>query len=71
MTLQQREAKKTNCTFGRPQINPYDRCVANKMINGSQCTIVFYVDDNKISIKIPRNQAKQEELNEISKILKF
>ena len=30
-------------------INPYDRCVANKMINGSQCTILFYVDDNKIS----------------------
>jgi len=30
-------------------INPYDRCVANKMINGSQCTIVFYVDDNKVS----------------------
>ena len=30
-------------------INPYDRCVANKVINGKQCTIVFYVDDNKIS----------------------
>jgi hypothetical protein len=30
-------------------INPYDRCVANKMINGKQCTIVWYVDDNKIS----------------------
>ena len=31
------------------KINPYDRCVANKVINGKQCTIVFYVDDNKIS----------------------
>ena len=31
------------------KINPYDRCVANKIINGKQCTIVFYVDDNKIS----------------------
>lgn len=30
-------------------LNPYDKCVANKMINGKQCTIVFYVDDNKIS----------------------
>ena len=30
-------------------INPYDRCMANKMINGKQCTIVWYVDDNKIS----------------------
>ena len=29
-------------------INPYDRCVANKIINGKQCTIVFYVDDNKL-----------------------
>lgn len=31
------------------EINPYDRCVANKMINGKQCTVVWYVDDNKIS----------------------
>ena len=30
-------------------INPYDRCVANKEINGKQCTIVWYVDDNKVS----------------------
>ena len=30
-------------------LNPYDMCVANKEINGSQCTIVFYVDNNKIS----------------------
>jgi Reverse transcriptase (RNA-dependent DNA polymerase)/Zinc knuckle len=31
------------------QLNPYDACVANKMIIGTQCTIVWYVDDNKIS----------------------
>ena len=30
-------------------LNPYDTCVANKMINGKQCTIAWYVDDNKIS----------------------
>ena len=30
-------------------LNPYDRCVANKMINDKQCTIVWYVDDNKLS----------------------
>jgi len=30
-------------------LNPYDRCVANKLINGKQCTIVFHVDDNKLS----------------------
>jgi len=30
-------------------INPYDPCVANKMINGSQFTICWYVDDLKLS----------------------
>jgi Reverse transcriptase (RNA-dependent DNA polymerase) len=30
-------------------INPYDPCVANCMIDGSQCTIAWYVDDTKIS----------------------
>ena len=34
-------------------INPYDKCVANKVINGEQCTIAFYVDDNKISHEDP------------------
>jgi Reverse transcriptase (RNA-dependent DNA polymerase) len=31
------------------EINPYDPCVANKIINGSQCTVAWYVDDTKIS----------------------
>ncbi|KAI2506284.1 Reverse transcriptase (RNA-dependent DNA polymerase) [Fragilaria crotonensis] len=31
------------------EINPYDPCVANSTINGKQCTIVWYVDDMKIS----------------------
>lgn len=35
-------------------INPYDWCVANKMINGKQCTIVWHVDDLKISHKDPK-----------------
>ena len=30
-------------------INPYDWCVANQTINGSQCTVVWHVDDLKIS----------------------
>ena len=30
-------------------INPYDQCVANKEIEGRQCTIVWHVDDLKIS----------------------
>ena len=31
------------------KLNPYDRCVANKLINGKQCTILWHVDDLKIS----------------------
>ena len=30
-------------------INPYDLCVANKLINSKQMTIVWHVDDLKIS----------------------
>eukprot|EP00957_Ditylum_brightwellii_P128449 9797053-Ditylum_brightwellii.AAC.1 len=31
------------------EIYPYDWCVANKTINGEQCTIVWHVDDLEIS----------------------
>ena len=30
-------------------VNPYDPCVANKMINGKQMTETWHVDDLKIS----------------------
>jgi hypothetical protein len=30
-------------------INPYDPCVANKIIEGKQMTICFHVDDCKLS----------------------
>ena len=33
------------------EVNPYDPCVANKMINGSKMTVTSYVDDLKISHK--------------------
>ncbi|MEL7196301.1 MAG: reverse transcriptase domain-containing protein [Bacteroidota bacterium] len=33
------------------EVNPYDECVANKMIDGSQCTVIWHVDDLKISHK--------------------
>ena len=33
------------------EINPYDPCVANKMVNGSQMTVTWHVDDLKISHK--------------------
>ena len=31
------------------ELNPYDICVANKMVNGKQFTLVWYVEDNKVS----------------------
>ena len=31
----------------RFKINPNDPCVANKTVNGKQCTIIWYVDDLK------------------------
>ena len=31
------------------ELNPYDPCVANKMIDGKQMTICFHVDDCKLS----------------------
>jgi len=29
--------------------NPYDRCVVNKIVDGKQCTVLWHVDDLKIS----------------------
>ena len=34
-------------------VNPYDPCVANKALNGEQFTIVWHVDDLKLSHKDP------------------
>ena len=31
------------------KVNPYDPCIANKMINGKQMTVIWHVDDLKIS----------------------
>ena len=36
------------------EINPYDKCVANKSIDGKQCTLAWYVDDNMLSHKDPK-----------------
>jgi len=35
------------------ELNPYDSCVANKSINGKQCTIIWHVDDLKVSHSDP------------------
>jgi len=45
------------------ELNPYDKCIANKIINGSQCTISWYVDDNLITHK------DQSVLDDIVKII--
>ena len=31
------------------KINSYDICVTNKEFDGKQCTVAWYVDDNKLS----------------------
>ena len=31
------------------KVNPYDECVMNKIIHGQQCTILWLVDDIKIT----------------------
>jgi predicted metal-dependent peptidase len=36
------------------KLNDYDPCVANKVIDGKQCTIGWYVNDNKISHVDPK-----------------
>ena len=36
------------------QINPYDRCVSRKMVNRKKITIVWHVDDLKISHTNPK-----------------
>ena len=30
-------------------VNPYDSCIVNKTIDGKQCTIIWHIDDLKIS----------------------
>ena len=41
------------------EMNDYDECTFNKMINGKQCTIQFHVDDLKLS------HLQQQELDNI------
>lgn len=36
------------------KLNKYDPCVANKIIDGKQCTICWHVDDSKISHADPK-----------------
>ena len=36
------------------KLNPYDGCVANKIVKGKQITICFHVDNCKISHEVPQ-----------------
>ena len=52
-------------------LNPRDLCIANTNIDRKQCSIVFYVGDNKISHKDPKVADKVIEMieNEFRKIV--
>jgi hypothetical protein len=48
------------------QVNPYDPCVANRMIDGNQHTVTWHVDDLKSSHVNPKvNDKFLELLNEM------
>ena len=47
------------------EINPYSKCVVNKLIEGTQCTIAWYVDDIKLSYKNP--EVISDIINEVKK----
>ena len=31
------------------KLNSHDRCFVNKLVNGKQCTLVWYVDNKQVS----------------------
>jgi hypothetical protein len=47
------------------KLNPYDGCVANKIVKGKQITICFHVDDCKILIKIRMSLWKELDEGEV------
>ena len=49
------------------EINSYDGCVSKNVIEGTQCTIDWYVDDNRLSHKIP--EVISDIINEVRKHL--
>ena len=51
--------------FNSFNINPYDPCVANRLVNVLQPYILFHVNDCKLSHKYPQvNDSYIEELRE-------
>ena len=43
------------------KLNPKQKCIANKQINGKQCALAWYVGDNELS---------HEDLEVITKVIK-
>ena len=39
---------------------PYDACFANKVINGKQCTIAWYVDDTTKILRIDPDMVRSD-----------
>jgi hypothetical protein len=58
--LYYRKFRKSLESFGFT-FNPYDPCVANKVVNGTQMTICFHVDDCKLSHKEKQENDKMIE----------
>ena len=50
-------------------INLYDKCVANKMLNGKQCILVWYVSDAKVSHVLEEEVVRGAELETLRKSL--
>ena len=48
-----------NCNEYRFRINPYDPCVISKTIGEHQMTILWYVDDLKVSNKVGITNVKK------------
>ena len=51
--LYYKQFAKSLCKHGF-KLNPYDGCVANKVVKGKQITVCFHVDDCKISHEVPQ-----------------
>ena len=47
------------------KLNPYDSCVANKMVDGKQCTIIWHVDD--LMVSHVSKKIVEETLDELNK----
>ena len=43
-------------------MNPYEKCIANKIIKKKQCTVIWYADDNKTYHKDPEVVSKEIEI---------